>query len=254
MAREAVASEPMDGARVLNAYLRFVDRSRSYSAGVTHDSLAPLHEGPVAAGQEIPFSFRIPADAYPNWDVPTTADYGTLRWSIVIEADIAAGLDTITTHPVPIDPAREWTGPTAANEPRFRKLVDDWGVEVEPDRWSLRRGEQVTMTLRIGKPKQERPKLEVLFACQVNYKVEVREPTSSTGEFKRVIKKKVLFVEHPEFDPALPEQSFTFTLPTDLPFSYDGGVVSFLWFAVAKERRRFFQSDAGREAYLEVAP
>ena len=250
-----VASEPLDGLRSLNAYLRYVEASPSFSSGTTADSAVPLHEGPLAQGQEVPFAFRLPADALPNWEDPRTRDHGTLAWALVLETDIAAGLDRIVTRQIPIDRGgREWAGPAPANQPRVRALVDDWDVSIEPDRWSLRRGDQVTFTVRIGKTKSERPKLEVRFVCQMNYRVEIREPTSSTGEFKRVRRSKILFSEEPPIDPSLPEQSFTVTLPTDLPFGHQGDVVSFEWFAVAKEKRRWYQSDAGREAYLEVLP
>jgi hypothetical protein len=251
-----VATEPLDRLRSVNAYLRYVAKSPSFTSGATHDSLVPLHQGPLAQGQEIPFSFRLPADALPNWEDPKTDGYGTLGWSIVTETDVAAGLDHTITHPIPIDRnGRPWTGPAPSNQPKTRALVDDWDVELEADRHSLRRGEDVTFTVRIGKPKSERPKLEVLFVCQVKYRVEIREPTSSTGEFKNVTRAKILFQEQPPIDPSLPEQSFTVTIPQDLPFSYyEDGVVKFEWFAVAKEKRRFFQSDAGREVYLEVLP
>jgi hypothetical protein len=246
-----VAQEP-ERSRRLNAYLRFVDRSRSFSGAATGAAVEPLHEGPVAAGQEIPFALRLPVDGYPNWDDPSTADYGELRWSLVIEADIEAGLDTITTHSIPVaTQGPEWTGPEPSGEQRVKRLVAGWDVEVEPDRWTLRRGEEVTVTVRIGKPKAHRPKLEMGVACQAFYVVETKDPGES---YRRSTNYIDMFDEWPPVDPSLPEQSFTVRVPADAPFSYDGKAFGFLWMAIAREKRRWFQSDAGRIAYLEVMP
>jgi hypothetical protein len=250
-----VATEPMDGMRSLNLYLRYVDRSRTHTGGVTHDSLVPFHQGPLAQGQEVPFSLRMPEDAYPSWEDPRTNDYGVLGWAVVMEADIEAALDPIITREVPIDrTGRDWPGPAPANQPRVNVFVDDWDVEVEPDRWSLRRGDELNVTARIGRTRSERPKLEVMLACQAVYKVEVREPTSSTGEFKIRRYRRDVFVEPLAVDPSLPEQSFTLRIPDDAPFSYAGDAMGFEWFLVAKEKRRWYQGDAGRESYLEVLP
>ena len=250
-----VAAEPMGDLRSMNLYLRYVGTSPSFAGGVTHDSLTPFHQGPLAAGQEVPFSLRLPEDALPNWEDPRTDDYGKLAWSLVMETDVAGGLDRIVTRPIPVvHDASRWPGPAPANQPRVNVFVDDWDVSVEPDRWSLHRGEELALTLRIGKPKSERPKLEVMLACQVVYRVEVHEPTSSTGDYKNVTKRQDLFLERPDFDPSLPEQTFTFRIPEDVPFSHEGTIVSFEWFFVAKEARRWFQGDAGREAYIEVLP
>jgi hypothetical protein len=68
-----VAREP-ERARTLHTYLRYVDRSPSFSGAETYDAVEPLHEGPVDAGQEIPFELSIPNDAYPNWQDALTPD------------------------------------------------------------------------------------------------------------------------------------------------------------------------------------
>jgi hypothetical protein len=245
VAREALR------ARKLNAYLRYVDRSPSFSGAETYDGVEPFHEGPVEIGQEIPFELRIPDAAYPNWDDPSTAEYGELAWSIVVESDIAAGLDTITTHSIPIDADAEWTGPKPTGETRTEALVDNWDVAVEPERWTLRRGDELEFTLRIEKPKAERPKLEVALQCRLYYHVETKEPGRS---YRREVNRKLMFEERPQFDPSVPEQTITVRIPTDAPFSYQGASFGFEWRVLAVEKRRFFQSDAGRIVYLEVMP
>lgn len=238
-------------ARKLNVYLRYVDRSPSFSGAETYDAVEPLHEGPVDAGQEIPFELRLPKDAYPNWEDPSTSKYGELAWSIVIEADVAAGLDTITTHSIPIDADAKWTGPEPTGEKKTEALVNSWDVAVEPERWALQRGDELNFALRIGKPKAERPKLEVALQCQLYYHIETKEPGKS---YRREVNHINMVEERPEFDPSVSEQTITVTIPKDAPFSYHGASFGFNWSVLAVEKRRFFQSDAGRIAYLEVMP
>jgi hypothetical protein len=107
-----VPRAPMEGVRTLGGHVRYLDRSPSFAGAATHESAVPLHEGPVELGQEIPFALRIPAAAYPSWEEPSTAKMGTLSWALVIEAEIESGLDTTTTHAIPVDThGRTWTGP-----------------------------------------------------------------------------------------------------------------------------------------------
>lgn len=247
--------EPIERLRSLNGYLRYVDRSPSFSGSVTYAAAEPLHEGPVEPGPEIPFAFTIPADAYPSWEEPSTADYGTLTWALVLEADIGAGLDTITTHDIPTDPhGRQWTGPAPLGEEKLKTYVDDWDVQVVPDRWSLRRGEEISLVVRIGKPKSERPKLEIGFLCQAVYVVETRKPGSSGSDYRREVYRTDVFEDWPAFDPAAPLQTVSIRVPEDAPFTYRGTAFGFTWSALAREKRRWYQSDAGRVAVLEVLP
>jgi hypothetical protein len=249
-----VPREPMERVRTLTGQLKYLDRSPNFAGAATHDSAVRIHEGPLEQGQEIPFALRIPADAYPNWKEPSTERFGTLSWSLVIEADIEAGLDTTTTHAIPVDTnGRVWTGPASLGEQKVKRLVDDWDVEVTPDRWALRRGEEVTVEVRIGKPKADRPKLEVGVLCQAFYDVEEKS-TASDGDYRRRTNHVNLFEEWPEFDPSLSEQSFTVRVPEDAPFTYRGTAFGFVWMALAREKRRWYQSDAGRVATLEVMP
>jgi hypothetical protein len=250
-----VSREPIGGVRTLTANLRYLDRSPQFAGAGIQGAALQLHEGPVAQGQEIPFSLRIPDDAYPNWDQPSTEKFGKLSWSLVIEADIAAGLDTTTTHPVPISAnGHAWTGPAPVGEEKVKRYVKDWDVEVHPDRWSLRRGDEVTVQVRIGKPKAERPKLEVGVLCQAYYDVEETVRTSDDTDYRRTTKYVYMFEDWFPFDPSLPEQRFTARVPEDAPFSYPGSAFGFKWMAIAREKRRWYQSDAGHVATLEVMP
>jgi hypothetical protein len=249
-----VLREPMDGLRALSGYLRYTDRSPHFAGGAMQSPAVRLHSGPIDLGQKIPFELRMPDDAYPNWQEESTS-FGSLSWSLVLEADIAAGLDTTTTHAVPVDTnGRMWTGPAPLDEERVKRQVKDFDVEVIPDRWSLRRGEEITVTVRIGKPKAERPKLEVGFFCNAVYDVEEAVRTSDDTDYRRRTKLASMFEEWFRFDPSLPEQSFTTRVPEDAPFSYDGSAFGFKWMAMAREKRRWFQSDAAHVATLEVLP
>jgi hypothetical protein len=250
-----VSREPIDRVRTLNGYLRYTDRSPHYAGGAMQGTPVQLHRGPVERGQEIPFALRMPDDAYPNWQEESTEGLGTLSWSLVVEADIATGLDTTTTHAVPVDAnGRAWTGPAPLHEEKVKRQVKDFDVEVIPDRRSLRRGEELTVTVRIGKPKAERPKLEVGVFCNAMYDVEETVRSSDDTDYRRLTKLASMFEERPRIDPSLPKQSFTVRVPEDAPFTYRGSAFGFAWMAMAKEKRRWFQSDAGHVATVEVLP
>ena len=78
--------------------------------------------------------------------------------------------------------------------------------------------------------------------------------TASDSHYRRERRWVTLFEERPPVDPSLPEQTFTARVPEDAPFTYRGNAFGFVWMALAREKRRFYQSDAGRSAYLEVMP
>jgi hypothetical protein len=250
-----VLREPMERLRTLTGYLRYTDRSPHYAGGAMQSPAVQLHSGPAEVGQEIPFELRMPDDAYPNWQEPSTSSFGSLSWSLVLEADIAADLDTTTTHALPVDTnGRAWTGPAPLGEERVKRQVKSFDVEVIPDRWSLRRGEEVTVRVHIGKPKAERPMLEIGVLCQAFYDVEETVRTSDDTDYRRNTKYVYMFEEWFPFDPSLPEQSFTTRVPEDAPFSYHGSAFGFKWMAIAREKRRWYQSDAGHVATLEILP
>lgn len=250
-----VTREPMESVRSLSGYLRYTDRSPDFAGAAIQGSPVRLHRGPVGQGQEIPFTLQMPDDAYPNWQDRSTERFGTLAWTLVIEADIAMGLDTTTTHAVPVDAnGRVWTGPAPLGEERVKRQVDDWDVQVIPDRWVLRRGDEVRVDVHIGKPKAERPKLEIGVLCQAFYDVEETVRTSDDTDYRRRTNYVNMFEHWPELDPSLPEQSFTVRVPEDAPFTYRGSAFGFSWSALAREKRRWYQSDAGYVATLEVMP
>ena len=244
--------EPLDGVRRLDAYLKYVDRSPGYAGAVTQAAAEPLHEGPVAVGDRIPFAFELPADALPAWRHPATEDIGTLSWAIVTETDIAAGLDKITMHDVPVaEGAAGWRGPEPPAEGEVIASGGRWDVTLTPDRWALRRGETVTVTMEIGKPGPGRHSLELALACRAGYDVEHREPGDAGT--RRETRWKTMHEEIPEVDPAAARQEFAFTIPARAPFSYDGSALCFRWFVRAKEAR-LLRSDPHLSVRLRVLP
>ena len=129
-----------------------------------------------------------------------------------------------------------------------------WDVGIDPDRWSLRRGEGLTVGVEIGKPAPERETLEVGLMCQADYDLEVRTVDSEGDEtYSRQTQTATLFEEWPALDTTAPNQRLEFQVPADGPFSYDGSAFGFRWFVVAREARRL-RSDPRRAARLQVLP
>ena len=248
------ALEPVERLRSMNAYLEYLDRSPDFAGAVTHDAVEPLHEGPLERGQEIPFALRLPADALPNWDEPATEGMGTLSWSLVLETDVAHGLDKTITHAVPVNrETSAWPGPQPPTEPRT-KSTGRWDVELTANPFSLRRGETFGVDVAIGDPDPGRDTLEVSLMCQVGYDVEERS-TMSDGdtEVRRQTKWAKVHDERLEIDPGAPSQSVELRIPADGPFTYAGTALGMVWMVVAREHRRL-RSDPRRIAYLEVRP
>jgi hypothetical protein len=248
------ALEPVERLRSINAYLRYVDHSPDFAGAVTHDAVESLHEGPLEQGQKIPFELRLPDDALPNWDHPSTEGMGTLSWSLVLETDVAQGLDKTITHAVPVNPdAAGWSGPELPAEPRT-KSSGKWDVEIALDPFALRRGEAFTLDVAIGDPDGSRDTLEIDLFCQVGYDVEVTVNRSGGDtDYVRQTNWVDLVKEPAEIDPAAPSQRLEFRVPEDAPFSYGGKALGMVWMVVAREQRRL-RSDPRRIAYLEVRP
>jgi len=244
--------EPLDSLRTLNASLRYVDSSPSYWGSVPYAAAEPLHEGPAAVGQQIPFGLRLPADAYPSWEEPLAAAMGSLFWALVLEADIGGGLDTTTRLKVPVDPSRLWSGPPPTFSNDLTPGGRDWDVEIEPDRWSLRRGEDLAVELRIGQPDPAR-ELTFGFVCQAAYDVE-EEYRGNTGiSTRRSTRRANLHDEWPEVDPSAATQTFALHVPPTAPFSYPGSALGFTWMVEVREARRW-RTDPSTVAVLEVLP
>ena len=245
--------EPVDGVRRLDGRLEYVDRSPSFSGAVTA-AATTLHDGPVQPGGQIPFAFQLPVNALPNWDHPATAELGTLSWALVLQADVAAGLDTTTTHDVPVARDAVWPGFGSADGAAVKESGGGWDVTIAPDRWSLRRGETVAVDVSIAEPEAGRDTLRVGLMCQADSDVETTSTTSGGDtSHRRETRTKTLYEVWPDVDTTLGRQTIELELPADGPFSYDGSAFGFRWFVLAREAKRL-RSDPHRSARLHVLP
>lgn len=269
-----VAAEPVTKSRSITAELRYVDESSDYVEGITHASSGSLHQGTLVQGAELPITLQLPADALPNWPegggVETLAEQGPmirletsapgrLQWELVVHVDVPRGSDITDRHPLPLiaDPGA-WRG--TAVEPGERsvnRVVKGWDVEIEPDRWALRRGEELTAALTIGKPAADRTDLRAGLVCEAIYD---EEHTSTDGDghqtTSRATVKTPVFEEWAAIDPAAPSQRLQLRVPEDAPFSYPRykkAAFGLEWKVVAREDKRM-RRDPRREATIQVAP
>jgi len=270
-----VAAEPIKKSRSITAELRYVDESTDYVEGITHASSGSLHQGALESGAELPITLQLPADALPNWPegpeigaiaeqgpvirVEAGAAPGRLRWELVVRADVPRGRDINDRHPLPLsaDPAA-WRG--IAVEPGERsvnRVVKGWDVEIEPDRWALRRGEELAAALTIGDPGADRTGLRAGLVCEAMYDSESTS-TDADGNTttSRVTVTTPVFEEWAAIDPAAPSQRLQLRVPEDAPFSYPRykkAAFGLEWKVVAREDKRM-RRDPRREATVQVAP
>src|SRR4051794_2886379 len=70
--------EPVE-ANELTVALEYRESTADYHAlARTVTARAPLHRGPLAAGQSFSFSFELPGDALPN----QSGQFGTISWGL----------------------------------------------------------------------------------------------------------------------------------------------------------------------------
>ena len=114
--------------------------------------------------------------------------------------------------------------------PRLRGTT----LSVEPA--SPRRGEQVNITVA-GKPR-EGEQLEVGLVCAERYDIRVGAYVSGASVFRRETAEAYTHEQWQAVAPAVGEQTSTFTVPRDAPYSYEGECVSYVWFASARTTKR----------------
>jgi len=270
-----VATEPIKKSRVITAELRYVDESTDYVEGVTHASSGSLHQGPLESGAELPITLQLPADALPNWpegaEIGAIAEQGPvirleagaapgrLRWELVVHVDVPRGRDITDRHPLPLrdDPAA-WRGSAVApGERSVNRVVKGWDVEIEPDRWALRRGEELAAALTIGKPGPDRTDLRAGLVCEAIYDEE-HTSTDADGNTStsRATVTTPVFEQWATIDPGAPTQRLQLRVPGDAPFSYPRykkAAFGLEWKVVAREDKRM-RRDPRREATIQVAP
>jgi hypothetical protein len=243
-----VAKESTKGSGVELA-LGFCEESPHYSEHTVYDTAEQIHKGRAHVGTEIPFSFRLPPDASPNWDpgglVATRAAGGTtqgpvslsriqlsglgqLYWGIVVTA-LRRGMvgHDVEYHPIPLDGAVRWTGPPPPELPDIDQRVK--GIDVEPmlSQRAPRRGEQITVDLHNARPAADTP-LSVGLVGEIHSDRFVEESTDfidkSTAfndtRHRRITSVVTAHEEWQTIDPTLQIQQLRFEIPADAPFSH----------------------------------
>ena len=104
-------------------------------------------------------------------------------------------------------------------------------LELTVERPELRRGEDVAVRLRITDTSAAGEQLEVGLECKQWYDV-----IRGRGDNRRQETHEETVVQRFErANPSQPIQSFSFQIPTDAPFSYEGKLISYAWRVTARE-------------------
>lgn len=262
-------------ARSIGVELRYLDEASSgYAGSVVAASSGPLQQGDLPAGAELPFSLRMPADALPSWSgdpgslqtkqilgmtMTVGTSPGSLRWVVGADVDIARRRDISHDLSLPLDPNRtRWAGPPPATGPLDTKSVGRrFDAEAEPDRWSLRRGESLDITVRVGKPSPDR-ELEAGLICVMSADEDVSDTDAEghTTTSRETTRSNLLELLAP-IDAAQATQTVTVQVPDGAPFSCPhrgrGAALGFEWWVVVREPRRM-RRDPRREAAIQVLP
>jgi hypothetical protein len=113
--------------------------------------------------------------------------------------------------------------------PRLRGTT----LRVEPA--NPRRGEKVSITFAGERSDDDR--LEIGLVCQERYDQEVRVYVRGARVVRRQMAEAAADEQWRAVSPAVREQTFTFVVPQDAPYSYEGECVSYAWFASARSVR-----------------
>lgn len=125
------------------------------------------------------------------------------------------------------------------------------GMTLTTDRADLRRGEEVAITF-LGKRGGDDP-LEVGLVCAERYDMEVRARAGGATVVTRETAEARVHEQWQAVPPGVDEQTFTFTVPREAPYSYEGDCVSYVWFASARAVKPL-RKDARLEEPIWVRP
>ena len=121
----------------------------------------------------------------------------------------------------------------AQGQPKRHPHLRGTTLSVEPS--DPRRGEEVSITFAGHRGDDDR--LEIGLVCQERYDQEVRVYASGATVVRRQTAEAAAHEEWRAVPPAAREQTFTFVVPHDAPYSYEGDCVSYAWFAAARAVR-----------------
>jgi hypothetical protein len=119
---------------------------------------------------------------------------------------------------------------------------------------SVRRGEDVPLTITIRDGAHTGLRLRVGIVCVERYDVEESTETDTGGQSsRRVTREDLAHEEWREVSASEAQQSLSFVVPAEGPYSYRGSCLSFEWHAEALEIARL-RPDAVASATFEVRP
>jgi hypothetical protein len=136
----------------------------------------------------------------------------------------------------------------ARGGPRLR------GVSISVERTEFARGDKVRGNLTLGARPAATEGLEIGLVCTAFVDTE-REVSNGRGGHStiRVIEPSVVVKQWHRITTGSPSQGFTFTIPADGPFSYEGETISWAYRISARHQRRG-RSDPHTDVPIWVTP
>ncbi len=131
------------------------------------------------------------------------------------------------------------------SEARYLQLT------VEPI--DARRGDTVTATILIADADKLGETLELGLVCTEYYDVKQEVYTQNGSSEQRVLRTTDAYATWSEVDRATVQQSLRLTLPSNAPFSYEGGAVSWAWHVALRDRHAH-RPDRLRDVPIWVSP
>ena len=129
-------------------------------------------------------------------------------------------------------------------------------LQLAADRDVLRRGDSVTLTLTFADAERVRENVEVGVVCTERYAERQHRQSQSGGTTTTTTRVMLSTTAYERWEPAQasqPLQRFTFEIPRDAPYSYDGEHLEFHWRASAREPRAL-RPDPATNLDLTVTP
>ena len=125
------------------------------------------------------------------------------------------------------------------------------GATLSVSAGTLRRGQGVSVTYTGRRPRRDR--VDVGLACDERFDVETQVSVRGVRTTARQVGEATVYEAWQPVPQGAGEQTFTFDVPIDAPYSYEGDCVSYAWRVSAREARRL-RSDARLDEPIWVDP
>lgn len=125
------------------------------------------------------------------------------------------------------------------------------GTTLTVDREQPRRGDEISVMFTGRRTDDDR--LEVGLVCVERYDMQVRIYVRGASTVRRQTAEAGLHEQWLTVPPAVREQTFTFVIPPDAPYSYEGECVTYAWLASARAVKRL-RKDPRHEEPIWVRP